>query len=296
MGARRPAATAARDTRHRPEQAADTWIVLDDVQLTRRDYQHRTRLAALPDPDRTRWLSMPTHLPQGRQTAIRNALIADPAAARRRTETMIRQEYRTSPHWSALQTALEPVWAALDTGRTGRRRRNLHPVLLGLLGWPGRRQAAARTSPLRCSSLRRKPRTARSSPCGSPPTRPTRRPCTSCHAEGVFDEDAVCPGHLRRQSRGEDQDDAALASRDVVDADGNVREVEYGGQLYDLVAAQRVVVDDSADAEESVRGGRRAGNGEREQSGGRQYGECRADVTHGAPPHVQGRRVFLPCT
>nr|WP_244405313.1 MULTISPECIES: hypothetical protein [Streptomyces] len=52
---------------------------------------------------------MPTHLPQGRQTAIRNALIADPAAARRRTETMIRQEYRTSPHWSALQTALEPV-------------------------------------------------------------------------------------------------------------------------------------------------------------------------------------------
>ncbi|MCQ8769774.1 WbqC family protein [Streptomyces telluris] len=26
--------------------AADYWIVLDDVQFTRRDYQHRTRLAA----------------------------------------------------------------------------------------------------------------------------------------------------------------------------------------------------------------------------------------------------------
>ncbi|GEB60098.1 WbqC family protein [Streptomyces gardneri] len=38
--------------------AADTWIVLDDVQFTRRDYQHRTRLAALSDPDRTKWLSI----------------------------------------------------------------------------------------------------------------------------------------------------------------------------------------------------------------------------------------------
>jgi hypothetical protein len=30
--------------------AADYWIVLDDVQFTRRDYQHRARLAALGDP------------------------------------------------------------------------------------------------------------------------------------------------------------------------------------------------------------------------------------------------------
>lgn len=30
--------------------AADTWIILDDVQFTRRDYQHRTRLAALDAP------------------------------------------------------------------------------------------------------------------------------------------------------------------------------------------------------------------------------------------------------
>ncbi|MEU2867945.1 WbqC family protein [Streptomyces olivoreticuli] len=37
--------------------AADCWIVLDDVQFTRRDYQHRTRLAALEDPTRRRWLS-----------------------------------------------------------------------------------------------------------------------------------------------------------------------------------------------------------------------------------------------
>ncbi|GAA3826752.1 hypothetical protein GCM10022226_54450 [Sphaerisporangium flaviroseum] len=34
--------------------AADYWIVLNDVQFTRRDYQHRARLAALEDPLRQR--------------------------------------------------------------------------------------------------------------------------------------------------------------------------------------------------------------------------------------------------
>lgn len=124
--------------------AADTWIVLDDVQFTRRDYQHRTRLAALEDSDRTRWLSIPTHLPRGRQTTIRDALIADPAAARRRSEAMIRQEYRTSPHWPALQTALEPVWAAFGTGRTAAVAETSTRVLLDLIGWPGRVLNASR--------------------------------------------------------------------------------------------------------------------------------------------------------
>ncbi|WP_323181995.1 WbqC family protein [Streptomyces sp. NBC_00424] len=51
--------------------AADTWIDLDDVRSPRGDYQHRTRLAALQDLGRTQWLSIPTHLPQGRQPTIR---------------------------------------------------------------------------------------------------------------------------------------------------------------------------------------------------------------------------------
>ncbi|MGW7304411.1 WbqC family protein [Streptomyces sp. NPDC054835] len=117
--------------------AADTWIVLDDVQFTRRDYQHRTRLAALPTPDQTRWLSIPTHLPQGRQTAIQDAMIADPALARRRTAAMIRQEYVTSPHWPALQGALEPVWDAFDTGRTAAVAETSTRVLLDFLDWKG---------------------------------------------------------------------------------------------------------------------------------------------------------------
>ncbi|WP_409058882.1 WbqC family protein [Streptomyces sp. SYP-A7185] len=64
--------------------AADYWIVLDDVQFTRRDYQHRARLAAIDAPDRQQWLSIPTHLPSGRSTLIRDALIDDADLARRR--------------------------------------------------------------------------------------------------------------------------------------------------------------------------------------------------------------------
>ncbi|MET9972249.1 WbqC family protein, partial [Streptomyces sp. NPDC006356] len=86
--------------------AADYWIVLDDVQFTRRDYQHRARLA---DPARQQWLTIPTHLPNGRPTLIRDAVIDDPALARRRTAGMLRQHYGASPHWPALAKALEPV-------------------------------------------------------------------------------------------------------------------------------------------------------------------------------------------
>ncbi|MBT2402530.1 MULTISPECIES: WbqC family protein [unclassified Streptomyces] len=117
--------------------AADTWIVLDDVQFTRRDYQHRTRLAALGEPGRTQWLSIPTHLPQGRQTAVRDALIADPDLARRRSMAMLRQYYGASPHWAGTAQALDPVGAAFGRGRTAAVAETSTRILLHLLGWQG---------------------------------------------------------------------------------------------------------------------------------------------------------------
>ncbi len=129
--------------------AADTWIVLDDVQFTRRDYQHRTRLAALSHPGRVQWLSIPTHLPQGRQTVIRDALIADHGLARRRTTAMLRQYYGASPHWPVLAQALEPVAAAFSSSRTAAVAETSTRILLDLLGWKGQI--------LRSSELRARP-------------------------------------------------------------------------------------------------------------------------------------------
>ncbi|MEU5051923.1 WbqC family protein [Streptomyces sp. NPDC021096] len=119
--------------------AADYWIVLDDVQFTRRDYQHRARLAALNDPADRRWLSIPTHLPHGRQTLIRDAVMAEPAQSQRRTARVLRQHYGTSPHWSALQQALVPVLDSFtNSSRTAAIAEASTQALLGLLGWKGR--------------------------------------------------------------------------------------------------------------------------------------------------------------
>jgi len=117
--------------------AADYWIVLDDVQFTRRDYQHRARLAALVDPARQRWLTLPTHLPHGRPTLIKDALIDNPDRARRRTAGMLRQHFGASPHWPALAQVLDPVLEAFDTGKTATVAAASTRVLLDLLGWKG---------------------------------------------------------------------------------------------------------------------------------------------------------------
>ena len=118
--------------------AADVWVVLDDVQFTRRDYQHRARLAALDAPHQQQWLSIETHLPYGRATLIRDARLADPLRAARRLGQLPAQHYRTSPHWRLLSTALEPVAEAL-TGSAGTAAvaETSTRALLDLLGWRG---------------------------------------------------------------------------------------------------------------------------------------------------------------
>lgn len=116
---------------------ADYWIVLDDVQFTRRDYQHRARLAGLDDPDRQQWLTIPTHLPSGRPTLIRDALIDKADLARRRTAGMLRQHYGASPHWPSLARALDPVLDAFTSGKTAAVAEMPTRALLDLLGWRG---------------------------------------------------------------------------------------------------------------------------------------------------------------
>lgn len=117
--------------------AADYWIVLDDVQFTRRDYQHRARLADLDDPTDQQWLTIPTRLPNGRPTLIREAVLDDPGLARRRTAGMLQQHYGVSPHWPALAETLAPVLDSFTTGRTATVAETSTRVLLDLLGWRG---------------------------------------------------------------------------------------------------------------------------------------------------------------
>ncbi|SCE11681.1 WbqC-like protein family protein [Streptomyces sp. DvalAA-14] len=118
--------------------AADYWIVLDDVQFTRRDYQHRARIAPLDRPDLAHWLSLATHLPDGRSTLIRDARLADPQRSRDRTAQAIRHCYRRSRHWQQVSTVLDQVLEGFTgSDRTGVVAENSTRVLLDLLGWRG---------------------------------------------------------------------------------------------------------------------------------------------------------------
>lgn len=92
--------------------AADTWVVLDDVQFCRRDYQHRARLGR-PEQERRQWLTLPVHLPHGRTTAIRDVRLADPVTARRRVAGLTRQYYRRAPGWSRIVDVVDTVADAL---------------------------------------------------------------------------------------------------------------------------------------------------------------------------------------
>ncbi|WP_217185106.1 WbqC family protein [Streptomyces sp. AC495_CC817] len=118
--------------------ASDRWIVLDDVQFARRDYQHRARLAALDDPDRQQWLTLPTHLPHGRPTLINQALLAEPRRSRRTVSLLIRQFYGRSRHWPALSDVLDVVLDRFGTtDRVADLARTSTIALLTALGWSG---------------------------------------------------------------------------------------------------------------------------------------------------------------
>ncbi|MFE2724070.1 WbqC family protein [Kitasatospora sp. NPDC059327] len=118
--------------------AADVWVVLDDVQHARRDYQHRARLGAL-NGDATRWLSLPTSLPNGRATLIRDARLTDPARSRRQVEGILREQYRASPFWHAFAERLRLLLDQFDTtDRTAQITEASTVLLLDELGWSGR--------------------------------------------------------------------------------------------------------------------------------------------------------------
>ena len=118
--------------------AADRWIVLDDVQFARRDYQHRARLAALDDPGRQQWLTLPTHLPHGRATRISQARLVDPRRSRRTVELLMRQYYGHSRYWDATREVLDAVLYMIDTtDRVADLTRASTIALLTALGWSG---------------------------------------------------------------------------------------------------------------------------------------------------------------
>lgn len=119
--------------------AADIWIILDDVQFTRRDYQHRCYLAPAPDTHLPgRWLTLPVHLPGGRATLIRDVLLAEAASTAKRTASILRQYCRRAPYRSGVLDLIPGIEEAIaGTGQLVDISEHTTIALLRLLNWPG---------------------------------------------------------------------------------------------------------------------------------------------------------------
>ncbi|MFF4157002.1 WbqC family protein [Streptomyces sp. NPDC001678] len=82
--------------------------------------------------------SLPTHLPNGQRTLIRDAVMAEPARTRERTARVLQQLYGASPHWPAFQQALASVLDAfVVSDRTAAVAEASTRALLDLLTWKG---------------------------------------------------------------------------------------------------------------------------------------------------------------
>jgi hypothetical protein len=118
---------------------ADIWIILDDVQFARRDFQHRCHLAPVGD-DRLpeRWLTVPVHLPSGRSTLIRDVQIAEPLPTLRRVTSLLHQYYRRSPYRAATCGLLSQVADAFTrTGKLTEVSEDSTRALLTAVNWRG---------------------------------------------------------------------------------------------------------------------------------------------------------------
>jgi hypothetical protein len=118
--------------------ASDVWIVLDDVQFARRDYQHRFRIARLDNARQWQWLSLSTHRPRGRETQIADVRLVNPRVEAKRLDRLVRQYYRRSPFWSDVAQAVDTTVATLaETDRLASVAETSTRALLDLLDWSG---------------------------------------------------------------------------------------------------------------------------------------------------------------
>jgi hypothetical protein len=85
---------------------ADAFVLLDDVQFTRRDWRSRNRIKTAAG---TRWLTIPV-LSRGRyHQRIDETRIADPGWARSHWSA-IEQSYRDSPYFDVVAAAVAPLY------------------------------------------------------------------------------------------------------------------------------------------------------------------------------------------
>src|SRR5262245_58263301 len=89
-------------------RAANTFVLLDEVQFTKRDWRSRNRIKT---KDGLHWLSIPVHTKGRYEQRILDTVISDPSWSTRHWET-IRSAYARAPHFEAYAPSIEPLYCS----------------------------------------------------------------------------------------------------------------------------------------------------------------------------------------
>jgi hypothetical protein len=120
-------------------RAADEFILLDDVQFTKRDWRSRNRIKT---KDGLCWLTIPVHTSGRYQQRIMDTTIADPAWAERHWQT-IHAAYARTPFFDAYAPQVRQAYEAVTSDRLSDVNRSLIDCVCQMLGI---------TTPIRWSS------------------------------------------------------------------------------------------------------------------------------------------------
>jgi hypothetical protein len=88
-------------------RAVDEFILLDEVQFTKRDWRNRNRIKT---KDGLAWLTIPVHTKGKSAQLIQETRISDPSWAERHWQT-IRQAYARAPFFEQYAAVFEPLYA-----------------------------------------------------------------------------------------------------------------------------------------------------------------------------------------
>jgi len=111
-------------------RAADEFILLDDVQFTKRDWRSRNRIKT---KDGLCWLTIPVHSKGLYQQRIMDTTISDPAWAERHWQT-IQGAYARAPFFDDYAPRLRDVYSRPPSDRLSDVNRSLIEALCQMLG------------------------------------------------------------------------------------------------------------------------------------------------------------------
>jgi hypothetical protein len=111
-------------------RAADQFVLLDDVQFTKRDWRSRNRIKT---KDGSAWLSIPVHTSGRYSQRIEDTTISDPDWAKRHWDT-IRHSYVRAPFFETLAPLVEPLYMNPVSDRLSLVNHAFLVTICGLLG------------------------------------------------------------------------------------------------------------------------------------------------------------------